>query len=115
MPLLPPSPAISCAVQQLEHQKRVIQGLPLEQLEQWEAARHAAATTIQARWRGTRTRQRLARAIPVSTGLCDVCRAPQLGPGGCTPSWWLRCGLAAGDCRRRSEAHRVLLAEPARP
>jgi hypothetical protein len=46
----------------LERDKRVLQGLPAGELQQWEARRHAAATVIQARWRGARQRQQLAHA-----------------------------------------------------
>lgn len=57
-------------VQSLEHEKRLIQGLPLEELDALQARRHAAATTIQAHWRGAQQRQQLRLTIPAMVSCC---------------------------------------------
>jgi hypothetical protein len=61
-------------IQALEHEKRLIRGLPLEQLDELEAKRHAAAATIQAHWRGAQQRQQLRQDFPalVSWSLAAV-------------------------------------------
>jgi hypothetical protein len=51
-------------MQALEHEKRLIRGLPLTELDAREAQRSAAATTIQACWRGARERQQLRATLP---------------------------------------------------
>lgn len=64
-----PKPSFStpCRVlllQALEREKRLIHQLPLDQLDALQARRAAAATTIQAHWRGGEQRQRLRLTVP---------------------------------------------------
>jgi hypothetical protein len=50
--------------QALEHEEQLIRGLPLEELDALVTKRNAAATTIQACWRGARQRQQLRATLP---------------------------------------------------
>jgi hypothetical protein len=63
----------SCTLQSLEHEKRLIQGMPLEELDALQAKRHAAATKIQACWRGAQQRQQLRLTIPALVSSCTSC------------------------------------------
>jgi hypothetical protein len=65
----------SCTLQSLEHEKRLIQGMPLEELDALQARRHAAATKIQACWRGAQQRQQLRLTIPALVSSCTSCCA----------------------------------------
>jgi hypothetical protein len=51
-------------MQQLELEKRAIKQLSAGELEAWQTRRMAAATTIQAHWRGSRQRQQLKLSYP---------------------------------------------------
>uniref|UniRef100_A0A383VJC1 Uncharacterized protein n=1 Tax=Tetradesmus obliquus TaxID=3088 RepID=A0A383VJC1_TETOB len=65
-------------IQQLELEKRAIKQLGAGELEAWQARREAAATTIQAHWRGSRQRQQLKLSHPALATLRPVaCSSPQ--------------------------------------
>lgn len=89
-------------IKALEHEKRLIKGLPLEELQALQARREAAAATIQATWRGAQQRQQLRATMPAFGGLRPItCSSPTLpdDPSGFLPACrssrnWLRQSAA---------------------
>lgn len=80
-------------VQALEHEKRLIKGLLLEQLDELEVKRHAAAATIQAYWRGAQQRQQLRQDFPAL-----VSRSAAAG--------WIQWSCLAWQHTQRKHLHR---------
>lgn len=76
------------ALQHLEQQKRLIQGSTLDQVQQWEGSRQAAATTIQAWWRGALQRWQLRAEGSCLSTLVRLLSA-WLGRAHCQYDMWL--------------------------